>query len=238
MTRSKTFRNALIASAAAIALSAPAAIAQENAEETTDLYEQPAENEKLPGTPEDKMTPTVPTPDVETQIETKTDIETDVETATAEEEAAPEKPAVTTAEDKATPVKPGITTADSSYMKEEMYVTASALNVRADAGIQAEKVDLLQNGEQVIVHKMENGWARISAEGEEEQFVSAQYLSDIAPTGQGGPEADVEETVEKPAEETRMFKTQNDTDITTETETEASTSEDTEAEADDESDND
>ena len=83
---------------------------------------------------------------------------------------------------KADPVDtPTTTTTTATVAKPTYYVTATSLNVRKGPGADREIVGSLYSGDVVEVLAIEDGWCRILYEGQE-AYVSADYISDKAPT--------------------------------------------------------
>lgn len=81
----------------------------------------------------------------------------------------------------ADPVDTPTTTTTTTVAKPTYYVTATSLNVRKGPGADREIVGSLYSGDVVEVLAMEDGWCRILYEGQE-AYVSADYISDKAPT--------------------------------------------------------
>lgn len=82
---------------------------------------------------------------------------------------------------KADPVDTPTTTTTTTVAKPTYYVTATSLNVRRGPGADREIVGSLYYGDVVEVLAVEDGWCRILYEGQE-AYVSADYISDKAPT--------------------------------------------------------
>ena len=76
---------------------------------------------------------------------------------------------------------PTTTTTTATVAKPTYYVTATSLNVRKGPGADREIVGSLYSGDVVEVLVIEDGWCRILYEGQE-AYVSADYISDKAPT--------------------------------------------------------
>ena len=76
---------------------------------------------------------------------------------------------------------PTTTTTTATVAKPTYYVTATSLNVRKGPGADREIVGSLYSGDVVEVLAIEDGWCRILYEGQE-AYVSADYISDKAPT--------------------------------------------------------
>ena len=81
----------------------------------------------------------------------------------------------------ADPVDTPTTTTTATVAKPTYYVTATSLNVRKGPGADREIVGSLYSGDVVEVLAIEDGWCRILYEGQE-AYVSADYISDKAPT--------------------------------------------------------
>ncbi len=175
-----TFRKALIATVASVAIAGPAALAQEVGQP----YGINPQDEVPASTTEQSMPQddALPTPPDEAETDYLSEVEdTDLSEKKYELESDYAE-----------------TKGDNSDTKElvsaeEKYIDESFVNVRNNHGMDGEIVEVLEEGEQVKVHAMNGGWARISAEDEAPKFIYAELLSAKAPSGQGGPMLSSEE---------------------------------------------
>ena len=167
----RKLRGSLFATAAIMALGAPAALAAEDPMTGVGVDETAVGTEDNPDA--DVRTKT-PMNDAHMGDHMGADKEHDPSMSSAEtDEESPNRESEKT---------------QSASVEGDKFVSASALNVRDEASMDGEVVDVLQNGEKVTVHDTSGEWARISADNETEKFVYQSYLSDTAPMGSGGPE--------------------------------------------------